>query len=84
MISLRVCAVCHKKAPKEEFLRVVRVGDEYVVDLTYKVNGRGAYICREGGCVESAKKKNALKRSFKAFVPDEAYEELAKYGKPKD
>ena len=81
MISLRMCAVCHKLAPKEEFVRVVRLENEYVIDPSYKINGRGAYICKEGDCIPSAKKKAALKRSFKAFVPDEVYEELEKYGR---
>ena len=84
MISLRVCAVCHKKAPKEEFVRIVKTPSGYSVDQTFKADGRGCYICAEGNCLAEAKKKNALKRSFKAFVPDEVYEEIKNYARPKD
>ena len=81
MISLRVCVCCHKKAPKEEFIRVVKQGADYVIDDTYNMDGRGCYICKEGDCASSARKKNALKRSFKAFIPDQVYQALENYGK---
>ena len=43
---MRICSVCRKKSPKTELLRVVRIGDEYIVDTTGKAQGRGAYICK--------------------------------------
>lgn len=81
MLSTRVCAVCHKKALKEDLIRIVKQGDHYFIDDTYKMDGRGSYVCKDINCLTSARKKSALKRSFKAYVPDTIYDQLEAYGK---
>ena len=51
---------------------------EIFVDTTYKAAGRGAYICKNIECIESAEKKNALSRAFKMNVDGGIYEQIRK------
>ena len=75
----RTCIVTHDKCVKKDLLRVVRCPDGTVkVDLTGKMNGRGAYICPKSSCLEKAIKSRGLERSFKMPIPKEVYEMLAK------
>ena len=75
----RTCIVTHDKCMKKDLLRVVRCPDGTVkVDLTGKMNGRGAYICPKSSCLEKAIKSRGLERSFKMPIPKEVYEMLAK------
>lgn len=65
--------------PKKEMLRVLRTTDEeFVLDATGKLNGRGAYLCRQTACFEKAEKSKGLERSFKQSIPTEVYERLKK------
>ena len=41
-------------------------------------NGRGAYLCPNGGCLAKAVKNKGLERSFKQAIPKEVYEALEK------
>jgi len=38
-------------------------------DPTQKAPGRGAYVCRDGSCVENAVRSGALSRSLNVSVP---------------
>ena len=74
-IPLRSCIVTKEQLPKYELLRVVRTKDgEVLVDLTSKLNGRGAYI----SVIEEAEKKKILNRHLGVDVKEEVYEELKK------
>ena len=73
----RTCAGCGEESPKKVLIRVVRTPEgEIKIDPTGKVNGRGAYLCRDLNCVLAAKKKKALSRSLKVQVDDKIYETL--------
>ena len=57
-IPLRTCVVTGEKLDKREMLRIVRDKDLNVkVDLTGKMNGRGAYIKKDIKVLEEAIKK---------------------------
>ena len=43
-IPLRSCVITKEKLPKRELIRVVRTNEGIKVDVTGKLNGRGAYI----------------------------------------
>lgn len=73
--NYRRCVSCRKSAPKEEFLRVVRVYPSYTVTLGEGM-GRSAYLCPQASCVKMARKKNKLDRALKATVPLEIHELL--------
>lgn len=57
----RQCAACRRMFPKSELLRVaVEKGGEPVVDMTGKMPGRGAYLCRSKKCLQDAEKKDTV------------------------
>ena len=60
--------------PKKELIRIVRNGDETVLDIHQKLGGRGAYICKNEECIDAAKKRRALSKHFKAAVDDKVYD----------
>ena len=65
--------------PKKELIRIVKDNENnFAIDLTGKMNGRGAYICRKAECLKKAMKSKSLERSFKMQIPKEVYEKLDK------
>ena len=78
-IPLRTCVGCKEVKPKKELIRVVKTPEnEIKLDLTGKLNGRGAYICKSEECLKKAQKSGALSRAFSLEVSSEIYEKLAK------
>ena len=77
MVSLRMCTVCRNMKPKAELVRVVKAKDSAPeVDLTYKAEGRGAYVCKSAECIADAQKRKVFERAFKGKVEQQVYEEL--------
>lgn len=68
MMPLRTCVACRKKAEKARLARVVAVGGVLVYDRDAVLEGRGAYICPDRGCLAGAHKKGAFQRAIKAKV----------------
>ncbi len=78
-IPMRMCTACREMKPKKELIRVVKTPEnEIKLDLTGKLNGRGAYICKSEECLKKAQKSGALSRAFSLEVSSEIYEKLAK------
>ena len=78
-VPLRQCIGCGEMKSKKEMIRVIRTSDgEFLLDATGRKNGRGAYLCPNGGCLAKAVKNKGLERSFKMAVPKEVYESLEK------
>ncbi len=76
-IPLRRCVSCGESKPKKELIRVVRnTDDEIEIDMTGKINGRGAYVCRKTECIELAGKSKKLSKSLEKEVPEEIFQEL--------
>ena len=76
-IPMRKCLGCDEMLGKKGLLRVVRTKDgDISIDPTGKKSGRGAYICRDMGCFEAAKKKHSLERSLKCEISADIYEKL--------
>ena len=76
----RSCISCRTRDDKSVFLRIVRTCDDRVViDEKQKTDGRGAYICKNGKCLEVAAKKNLLSRALKRTVDKSIYEEIRAY-----
>lgn len=46
-------------------------------DPTGRLNGRGAYVCRDLACISNAVARGALRRALGTPVPDELRDELA-------
>lgn len=76
-IPCRSCVVTKEKLPKQELVRVVRTPEgEVKIDLTGKMNGRGAYLKKDKTVFEKAKKLKILNRHLEINVNDEIFEEL--------
>lgn len=62
---------------KRELIRVIKTADEeFVLDVTGKKNGRGAYICPNCDCLGKVIKTKALDRAFKMSVEETVYQML--------
>lgn len=75
-IPERMCVACRKMKPKAELFKVVRTGTGAELDEKQNKSGRGAYVCKDAGCIETARKKKAFSHHFKGRVNDELYNAL--------
>ncbi len=76
---MRKCIGCGEMKGKKTLIRVLRTPEgDFVLDATGRKNGRGAYLCRESGCLEKAIRQKGLERSFQAAIPCEVYDSLRK------
>lgn len=74
---IRQCMGCNERKPKNELVRVVRTPEGKVkVDLTGKISGRGAYICRSEKCLQKAVKSGRIGRVLEVSLTDETLDEL--------
>ena len=78
-IPLRKCIGCGEMKSKKEMIRIIKTTqDAIILDRTGKQNGRGAYICPNPDCFETAKRTKGLERALKTAIPNEVYEQLSK------
>lgn len=76
-IPMRKCVVTNERFPKNELIRVVRDKDGNInVDLTGKLNGRGAYLKKDTQVIQKAMKTKKLDRHLEIVIPEEIYVEL--------
>lgn len=87
-IPMRRCAGCMESKPKGSLVRIACYEGNVSLDPTGKAKGRGVYLCPDRACMEKARKKRALQRSFRTEIPSEQIEhifaELEKYEKESD
>lgn len=78
-IPERKCTGCGQMKPKNELVRIVHTPEgKYIIDSTGKAAGRGAYICRDTGCLDAAVKNHGLERSFRQKISGDIYDSLRK------
>ena len=78
-IPQRMCIGCGCMNTKNDMMRVIKTSDGNIsLDLTMKMNGRGAYLCKNEDCLNKAIKSKGLERSFKMAVTGDIYESLKK------
>lgn len=76
---MRKCIGCGEMKSKRELIRVLKTPEgEFLLDATGKKNGRGAYLCRDGECLEKAIRGKGLERSFQMAIPASVYDSLRK------
>jgi predicted RNA-binding protein YlxR (DUF448 family) len=76
---VRTCVACRLEAGKGAMLRIVRQAEGgAAVDMTGRATGRGAYLHKDPGCIEIARKRKALERALKTPVGPEIWAELAR------
>ncbi len=72
-IPQRMCVSCREMKDKKELFRIVLQDGVPVLDLTGKLMGRGAYICKQTSCVDLAfakGKQGKLSHHLKAPIPE--------------
>ena len=73
----RTCMGCNEKKDKKDLIRIVKTPlNEIVIDLTGKVNGRGAYLKKDLEVIEKARKSKVLERHLEMEIKDEVYDKL--------
>ena len=76
----RTCLGCRGKFDKNSLLRVARISGDGVrvikFDFESKLQGRGAWVCKNIECIEKAKKSRAFERMLKSHAIEDVYEEL--------
>lgn len=76
-IPMRRCVVTGEQLPKKELLRIVKNKEgQILVDLTGKINGRGAYIKKDLEVLNKAKKSKILERKLEVEIKEELYKEV--------
>ena len=76
-IPMRQCVGCGESRPKKELIRIVcNKEGEIRVDVTGRMQGRGAYICPRQECLNKAAKRSALNRAFERPVDPTVFEAL--------
>ena len=56
-IPQRTCVVCRKKSEKKKLMRFVLLDSEIVLDLNYKIEKRGYYVCDDNDCLQKLGKR---------------------------
>jgi uncharacterized protein len=80
-IPQRTCVACRSERPKRDMVRIVRAPDGAVnVDSTGKKSGRGAYLCSQPACWQTALKRHALDKALKTELSVADREALAAFG----
>lgn len=76
---MRMCLGCGEMIPKQMLIRIVKTPEgEIKIDPRGKMNGRGAYICKNAECLKKAHKAKRLERTFKTQISDDIYLTLEK------
>jgi predicted RNA-binding protein YlxR (DUF448 family) len=79
-VPQRTCIACRQICRKRELIRLVCLPDNTVeVDLTGKKSGRGAYLCPQKACWESALKTGKLEYALRTSLKPENKEKLVNY-----
>ncbi len=83
-VQQRTCVACRAVRPKRELVRIVRLSPPgaagaVMVDETGKRNGRGAYLCRQRDCWETALARRQLERALKVTLTAETEAQLREY-----
>lgn len=73
----RKCMACNEKDDKYNLIRIVKMPEgEILIDKTGKLNGRGAYICKDIECLEKIIKTNRIGKILKTNIDKKIYEDI--------
>lgn len=79
-IPQRTCVGCNLKKEKKDLLRIVKnKEDKILIDTSYKMNGRGIYICKSEECLDKAIKNKRIAKAFEKNDLDLLYKNLRNY-----
>ena len=81
-VPQRTCVACRKTDVKRGLVRLVSTPEKGVeVDLSGKKSGRGAYLCHESKCWESALKTGRLEQALRTKLKADNKESLEIFAK---
>jgi len=76
----RTCIACQQTKEKKSLIRLVRSENGIAeVDISGKEPGRGAYLCPNTACWESALKKNRLEYALRTKLSNDNRQILTEY-----
>ena len=76
-IVLRTCAYSRKVFDRQTMFRIVKTPNhELKIDLTYHLQGRGAYLSKDKETIINAKKRHSLEKILKVVDCQSIYDEL--------
>ena len=76
-VPMRRCLGCAEHFPKSDLIRVLRTpSGDVVLDLSGKMSGRGAYICKSLACFKKARKSGRISTSLECPIPAEVYDRM--------
>jgi len=70
-ISERSCVACRAKHRRMELLRFVRADGAVVLDDSTRLPGRGAWLCRDLGCFDTAVSQGRLARALRTTIQED-------------
>jgi len=76
-VPLRTCVACGNKTSKRGLVRIVASSGGVVsIDPTGKMAGRGAYVCRDGRCLDKGFKRGRLEYTLRTKLQDDQWVEV--------
>lgn len=79
-VPQRSCVACRTVRSKRDLVRIVHTPEGTVtVDETSKRSGRGAYLCRQRACWDTALAQRQLERALKVTLSTEQKMQLQEY-----
>lgn len=73
---IRTCIGCRQEHNKSDMLRIVKNNDDVKIDFSGKLNGRGAYLCKNVECLNKAIKNKKLDVALKMEVGEDIIKNL--------
>lgn len=75
-IPVRKCICCGERFFKKDLIKIVLNDGKISLDTAQKLEGRGAYICKNPECRDTLIKKRCLNRAFKRQIDTSEYEQI--------
>ena len=74
-----MCIVCRNMLERDLLTRIVKKSDGSVhFDERGKIEGRGAYVCKQAICIAKCRKGKILNKQLHVDIPQEIYDKLDK------
>lgn len=65
-VPQRMCVACRQTCMQHNLIRLICTTESRIeIDLKYRYQGRGAYLCRNLSCWEKAMKRQSLERALR-------------------
>lgn len=66
----RTCVICRVKTDKRDLVRLVIADGKLQSDMSGKMDGRGAYLCRKRDCWQEASAQKQLSAALRQNLND--------------